>query len=60
MVLTNRFQRLTRMALDEINADKRDKMILNAAAVVDAEPTLEISSLVLQKIDELYVAGALD
>ena len=60
VVLANRFQLLTRKALDELNADKRYKMIINAASVVDADPTLNISSLVLQKIDELYVAGALE
>ena len=56
----NRFQELTRKALEEINADKRYKMILNAASVIDADPSLNISSLVLQKVDELYEAGALD
>lgn len=60
IVLANRFQLLTRKALDELNADKRYKMIINAASVIDADPTLNISSLVLQKIDELYVAGALE
>lgn len=60
MVLMNRFQELTRKALEEINADKRYKMILNAASVIDADPTLNISSLVLEKIDELYAAGTLE
>ena len=60
IVLMNRFQELTRKALEEINADKRYKMILNAASVIDADPTLNISSLVLEKIDELYAAGALE
>jgi Skp family chaperone for outer membrane proteins len=35
-------------------------MVLNAASVIDADPSLNISSLVLQKIDELYEAGALE
>ena len=60
MVIMNRFQELTRKALNDINADKRYKMILNAASVVDADPTLNISSLVLKKVDELYEAGSLD
>jgi outer membrane protein len=60
IVLMNRFQELTRKALEEINADKRYKMVLNAASVIDADPSLNISSLVLQKIDELYEAGALE
>ena len=60
MVIMNRFQELTRKALNDINADKRYKMILNAASVVDADPTLNISSLVLKKVDELYEAGSLE
>lgn len=60
MVIMNRFQELTRKALDEINADKRYKMILNAVSVVEADPTLNISSLVLKKVDELYEAGTLE
>lgn len=60
MVLMNRFQELTRKALDEINADKRYKMILNAVSVVDADPSLNISDVVLKSVDELYEAGALE
>lgn len=60
MVIMNRFQEFTRMALEEINADKRYKMIINAASVIDADPTLNISSLVLKKVDELYEAGSLE
>lgn len=60
VVLMNRFQELTRAALDEINADKRYKMILNAVSVIDADPTLNISDLILKKVDELYEGGALE
>ena len=60
LVVMNRFQELTRKALAEINADGRYKMILNAASVIDADPSLNISSLVLKKVDELYEGGALD
>lgn len=60
MVLMNRFQELTRKALDEINADKRYKMILNAVSVVDADPSLNISDVVLKSVDELYEAGTLE
>ena len=60
MVIMNRFQEFIRMALEEINADKRYKMILNATSVIDADPTLDISSLVLKKVDELYEAGAVN
>lgn len=56
MVLMNRFQDFTRRAVDEINADGRYKMILNAVSVVDADPTLNISDLVLKAIDQLYAA----
>ena len=60
VVLMNRFQTLTRQALDDINADKRYKMIVNAVSVIDADPTLNISDLILRKVDELYEAGALE
>ena len=60
MVLMNRFQAIAREAISEINADRRYKMIVNAVSVVDADPTLNISDLVLQKVDELYAAGALE
>lgn len=55
-VLMNRFQDLMQRAVKEINADKRYKMILSAVVVVDAEPTLNISDLVLAKVNELYAA----
>jgi outer membrane protein len=60
VVLMNRFQTITRQALDDINADKRYKMIVNAVSVIDADPTLNISDLILRKVDELYEAGALE
>jgi outer membrane protein len=60
MVINNKFMELTRKALAEINADKRYKMIINAVSVVEADPSLNISSLVLQKVDELYEAGTLE
>jgi outer membrane protein len=59
MVLMNKFQDLTRRAINEINGDKRYKMIINAVSVVDAEPSLNISDLVLAKVDALYEGGAL-
>lgn len=55
-VLMNRFQDLMQRAIGEINADKRYKMILSAMVVLDAEPTLNISDLVLAKVNELYAA----
>ena len=41
-----------------INADGRYKMILNAMTVVDADVSLDISKLVLAKVNELYAADA--
>lgn len=60
MVIMNRFNALTRMALDEINGDKRYKMIVNAVSVIDADPTLNISELVLERVNALYESGALE
>ena len=58
-VLENRFRELLTKALKDINADGRYKMIVNSMMVVDAAEGLNISSLVLSKIDELYTKGAL-
>ncbi|MEE0863900.1 MAG: OmpH family outer membrane protein [Alistipes sp.] len=58
-VLQNRFTDLLQKAISEINADGRYKMIVNSMMVIDAADGLNISSLVLSKIDELYEAGAL-
>jgi outer membrane protein len=60
VVLMNRFQELARQAINEINADRRYKMIINAVSVVDADPTLNISDLVLKSVDALYEAGSLE
>ena len=59
MVVMNRFKELTTKAIDEINADHRYKMIINAVSVVDADPAFDISDLVLERVDALYEAGAL-
>jgi hypothetical protein len=34
-------------------------MIVNAVSVVDADPSLNISDLVLERVNALYEAGAL-
>ena len=60
MVIMNRFKELANKAIEELNADGRYKVIINAVSVVDADPSLNISSLVLEKVDELYAAGALE
>jgi outer membrane protein len=59
MVLMNRFKNLASKAIDEINADRRYKMIINAVSVVDADPALNISDLVLERVNVLYEAGDL-
>ena len=59
MVLMNRFKEIATKAIDEINADGRYKMIINAVSVVDADPSLNISDLVLERVDALYEAGEL-
>ena len=60
MVIMNRFNALVREAIADINADKRYKMIVDGMTVIDADPSLNISSLVLKKVDELYEAGELE
>ena len=60
MVIMNRFNALMEKAIKEINADKRYKMIVDGMTVIDADPTLNITDLVLKKVDELYEAGALE
>ena len=60
MVLLNKFKKLASLAIDEINADGRYKMIINAVSVVNADPALNISNLVLERVDALYEAGALE
>ena len=55
-VFTNRAQDLLHRAVQEINADKRYKLIVNASALIDADTTLDITAAVLAKVDELYAA----
>lgn len=55
-VFTNRMQDLLRRAVEEVNADKRYKLIINAAMLIDADTTLNISEQVLAKVNELYKA----
>lgn len=56
VVFTNRAQDLLRRAVDEINADKKYKLIVNASALIDADSTLDITPAVLAKVNELYAA----
>lgn len=55
-VFTNRAQDLLHRAVQDINADKKYKMIINATALIDADSTLNITPAVLAKVNELYAA----
>lgn len=56
MVFQNRMGDLMQRAIDEINADGAYKMIVNATALLDASAELDITSIVLDKVNELYAA----
>ena len=53
-VFTNRAQDLIHRAVQELNADKKYKLILNATSLVDADSLLDITPAVLAKVNELY------
>ncbi|WP_295936701.1 OmpH family outer membrane protein [uncultured Alistipes sp.] len=55
-VFTNRAQDLLQRAVQEINAGKKYKLIVNATALIDADTTLNITPAVLAKVNELYAA----
>ena len=44
------------IAVEEINADNKYKLIINASALIDADTTLNITPAVLAKVNELYAA----
>ena len=52
-VFTNRAQDLLHRAVQEINGDKKYKLIINATALIDADSTLNITPAVLAKVNEL-------
>lgn len=56
VVLMNKFSDLMNRAIEDINSDKRYKMIVTKDAVLDAAKELNISNLVLSRVDELYAA----
>jgi outer membrane protein len=56
MVFQNRMADLMQRAIDEINADGAYKMIVNATALLDASDELDITSIVLDKVNQLYAA----
>ena len=55
-VFTNRTQDLLRRAVQEVNAGGKYRMIVDAKALLDADTTLNITSAVLAKVNELYAA----
>jgi len=55
-VFTNRAQDLIHRAVQELNADKKYKLILNATSLVDADSLLDIMRWWLAKVNELYAA----
>ena len=55
-VFTNRAQDLLHRAVQDINADKKYKMIVNSTALIDADTTLNITPAVLAKVNEMYAA----
>ena len=55
-VFTNRMNDLLMRAVQEVNADKKYKMIVNAASLLDADMALDITETVLAKVNELYAA----
>ncbi|MGN0092766.1 MAG: OmpH family outer membrane protein [Alistipes sp.] len=56
VVFQNRMNDLLARAIEEINADKRYKLIVNASALLDADESLDITDAVLAKVNELYQA----
>ena len=55
-VFGNRMKDLVDRAVEEINAEKHYKFILEASLVVHADPALDITTEVLAKVNELYAA----
>ena len=53
-VFTNRMQDLLLRAVQEVNADKKYKMVVSSSALLDADMSLDITSAVLAKVNELY------
>ncbi len=55
-VFSNRAQDLFRRAVAQLNSNKDYKMILDAAVVIDADSTLDLTDQVLVILNELYAA----
>ena len=56
IVFQNRMGDLMQRAINELNAGGAYKMIVNASALLDASADLDITELVLAKVNELYAA----
>jgi outer membrane protein len=56
IVFQNRMNDLLMRAVQEINAGKKFKMIVQASALLDADESLNISEQILAKVNELYKA----
>ena len=56
VVFNNKMSDLLSRAIQDINADKKFKMIVNASALLDADQSLDITDAVLAKVNELYKA----
>ena len=56
LVFQNRMNDLLMRAVQEINADKKYKMIVAATALLDADESLNLTAKVLAKVNELYAA----
>ncbi len=56
LVFSNRTQDLIRRAVAQVNSGGQYKMIVNAASLIDADSTLDISNRVLEAMNQLYAA----
>ena len=56
IVFQNRMNDLLMRAIQEINADKKFKMIVQSSVLLDADESLNITEQVLAKVNELYKA----
>ena len=45
---------LMNRSIQQINSDKRYKLVVNASALLDADPSLDISQEVLATLNALY------
>ena len=55
-VFNNRMNDLLMRAIQEVNADKKYKLVINATSLLDADESLNISATVVAKVNELYAA----